>query len=333
MQEERNIKRRPANRQASPGTMEALEDLPIHNVHDVTPIDHYELKTFTVSVRCEQTPRGVDTPELAASLFSRIYEDLDADREHLALLALSAAHKPVGFKVLSSGTPLQTPVLPSKVLCSAMALWADAFILAHNHPSGDIKASHDDLDLTRRMVEAGRIVDIELLDHLILAPCGRFSSLHQNHRELWDLRNAPAANLHPLPADQESEQDDRVEVDSIHWAQTSESVLGLLRNRRLMYALRVDHLKGRWLVFTQKRANVESLIDPSSVTAIEWSKHLPKGPKWRTKPNGYRRYDPLSGWVNKMLDAMEESPGQTLLEAFTNTVAKNATAPPVAATT
>ena len=321
MQEERKKERRPANHQAKPGTMEALEDLPIHNVHDVTPIDHYELKTFTVSVRCEQTPRGVDTPELAASLLSRIYEDLDADREHLALLALSAAHKPVGFKVLSSGTPLQTPALPSKVLCSAMALWADAFILAHNHPSGDIKASHDDLDLTRRMVEAGEVVGIEFLDHLILAPGGRFSSLHHNHRELWDLRNAPAANLHrPPPTDQESEQDDRVEVDSIHCAQTSESVLGLLRNRRIMYALRVDHLKGRWLVFTQKRANVESLIDPSSVTAIEWSKHLPKGPKWRTKPNGYRRYNLLSGWVNKMLDAMEESPGQALLESFIATV-------------
>ena len=66
-----------------------------------------------------------------------------------------------------NASPL-TIVHPREVFEVAVARTAASIILAHNHPSGDPTPSRDDIELTRRMVDAGRLMGIEILDHIIL---------------------------------------------------------------------------------------------------------------------------------------------------------------------
>ena len=66
-------------------------------------------------------------------------------------------------------------VHPREVFEPAARIFAAQIILAHNHPSGDSEPSEDDLDLTKRMVEAGKILGIEVIDHVIISNLNSFS--------------------------------------------------------------------------------------------------------------------------------------------------------------
>ena len=87
-----------------------------------------------------------------------------------------------GFKyidedLVSIGTINQTIAMPREVFRKAVTLNAASIILAHNHPSGDIRPSLDDLQLTRRMKEAGQILGINVLDHFIIGHNSYYSFL------------------------------------------------------------------------------------------------------------------------------------------------------------
>jgi DNA repair protein RadC len=71
-----------------------------------------------------------------------------------------------------------TPVYPREVVRRAVELQATALILVHNHPSGDPSPSREDVDVTRRLARAGRLLGIEVLDHVIVAEQG-FTSLRE----------------------------------------------------------------------------------------------------------------------------------------------------------
>ena len=76
---------------------------------------------------------------------------------------------------ISSGGVAGTVVDPKIVFKSALDKRASAIILAHNHPSGNLKPSKQDVKLTQQMTEAGRLLDISVLDHLIVTEQGFFS--------------------------------------------------------------------------------------------------------------------------------------------------------------
>ena len=92
----------------------------------------------------------------------------DADREMFAVLALDARNRPIGSNVVSVGCLNASIVHPREVFKFAILANAAAIILAHNHPSGDLAPSADDETLTRKLVESGKILGIEVLDHLIV---------------------------------------------------------------------------------------------------------------------------------------------------------------------
>lgn len=100
-----------------------------------------------------------------------------ADREIFVALALDARHRPIGSNVVSVGTLSASIVHPREVFKFAILAGAAAIALSHNHPSGDATPSKDDIDLTRRMMEAGRMVGIDIIDHVILALGGDWVSL------------------------------------------------------------------------------------------------------------------------------------------------------------
>ena len=101
-------------------------------------------------------------------------------KEHIVAFYLDTQQRLIERRIISVGT-LDTSLLhPREVFEPALQLSAAGVVLAHNHPSGDPTASLEDVALTRRLVEASKIIDIELLDHIIVTR-DKFSSLKEQN--------------------------------------------------------------------------------------------------------------------------------------------------------
>jgi DNA repair protein RadC len=92
----------------------------------------------------------------------------EAKQEHFVCLYLNARTQLIHKSTISIGTLNATLVHPREVFAPAIEHSASAMILVHNHPSGDPAPSRDDLALTHRLVEAGLIMGIEVIDHIII---------------------------------------------------------------------------------------------------------------------------------------------------------------------
>lgn len=93
-----------------------------------------------------------------------------AMQEVVGVMLLSSDLAPIGFAVAHVGGLAQSIVEPAAVLRPAILLPASSMILVHNHPSGRLSPSQADLDLTRRVKEGGKLVGVQLVDHVIVAP-------------------------------------------------------------------------------------------------------------------------------------------------------------------
>ncbi len=135
-------------------------------------------KVRTVTLRLGEPPVAkIASPEAALQFLRPMFADLDGDREHFVLLALDAQNQVRGFKFVATGGQSSTSVDAKTLFRDALLLGAAALVLAHNHPSGDPTPSRDDLALTRKLVEAGKLLDLPVHDHLILGDQDRFVSL------------------------------------------------------------------------------------------------------------------------------------------------------------
>ncbi|MDP8227895.1 MAG: DNA repair protein RadC [Candidatus Electryoneaceae bacterium] len=97
-------------------------------------------------------------------------------REHLRGLYLNIKNRLIHDEIISIGTLGGTPIHPREVFAPALEYAAYTVILAHNHPSGDLNPSHTDILVTKQLAQAGRIMGIELFDHLIIGS-GGFTSM------------------------------------------------------------------------------------------------------------------------------------------------------------
>ena len=97
-------------------------------------------------------------------------------QEQFICASLNGAHEILAIRVVSVGTLTRTIVHPREVFADPLADRAAAVILAHNHPSGSLEPSADDLTLTKRLCQAGTLLGIEVLDHIILSPNGEYLS-------------------------------------------------------------------------------------------------------------------------------------------------------------
>jgi DNA repair protein RadC len=95
--------------------------------------------------------------------------------EQFGIVMLDTKHRVIRVKIVSVGSLDSTVVHPREVFREAASASAAAIVLFHNHPSGDPMPSPDDLALTTRMVNAGDIMGIDVVDHLILADQRYFS--------------------------------------------------------------------------------------------------------------------------------------------------------------
>lgn len=89
-------------------------------------------------------------------------------KEHFVIIFLNTKNGILGYETISVGSLNCAIVHPREVYKAAIKRSCASIVVVHNHPSGDPQPSHEDLELTNRLVEAGQIIGIELLDHIII---------------------------------------------------------------------------------------------------------------------------------------------------------------------
>ena len=113
---------------------------------------------------------GMDTPITSpADVLPEMRHIRDLKKEHFLAIFLNARNQIIKTETISMGSLNASLVHPREVFAPAVGISAASVVLGHNHPSGDVTPSREDIELTRRMVQAGEIMGIEVLDSLIVA--------------------------------------------------------------------------------------------------------------------------------------------------------------------
>jgi DNA repair protein RadC len=99
----------------------------------------------------------------------------DLPHEEFWILLLNRSSEIIGREQISTGGPVSTVADAKKIFLRAVEGRAISLVLCHNHPSGSVRPSQSDLDITRKMVAAGRTLDIAVVDHLIISDKGYYS--------------------------------------------------------------------------------------------------------------------------------------------------------------
>ncbi|KPP94254.1 MAG: RadC-like DNA repair protein [Bacteroidetes bacterium HLUCCA01] len=149
------------------------------NQSKITMVKHFsEIKmTYRTDKRYKDLPT-IREPEEAARLLRRLWDKGTLElREEFMILILNAAKLCTGWCKMSTGGQTATIVDPAGVFRVALQTNAHSIIIAHNHPSNNCTASHADIQLTKRIHEAGRVLGVQLEDHIILCPDGSYVSL------------------------------------------------------------------------------------------------------------------------------------------------------------
>ena len=143
----------------------------------VTPTLVSEIKlTYKSRVKAQDRPQIISS--LDAYTIFRNYWDEDTIElfEEFHILLVDRANRVMGYYPASKGSMVGTLVDVRMIFAAAIKARAVGIILAHNHPSNHLKPSQADLETTNKVREAGKIMDIHILDHIILAPEGGYYS-------------------------------------------------------------------------------------------------------------------------------------------------------------
>ena len=124
----------------------------------------------------QKKPGGSTTIRTAKQAYEYLKDMNRYNKEQIRGLYLNTHYQLIHDEVISIGTLDAAILQPREVFRPALEYGAAAIIIAHNHPSGVLKATKADAEITNKLIEAGKILDIELLDHLIIAN-NRFSSI------------------------------------------------------------------------------------------------------------------------------------------------------------
>ncbi len=119
-----------------------------------------------------QAPRGITRPRDVVALCQELRA---SSVEKLAVLSLDTAGRLLDKQVVAVGAVEHVGVTPREVFASGIMRQATSIVLVHNHPSGNVRPSAEDIAFTGRMVQAARLIGIDLLDHLIVGRRAFFS--------------------------------------------------------------------------------------------------------------------------------------------------------------
>ncbi len=139
---------------------------------------HQNLAEIKVSYSHNVRPSDMMKVSCSRDAYDALLNCWDGQLDHIEyfyIILLNRANKIMGYYQLSKGGQSGTVADPKCVFQVALKCCAASVILAHNHPSGNLKPSEADLQLTRKMREAGAMLDLPVLDHLILTSETYFS--------------------------------------------------------------------------------------------------------------------------------------------------------------
>ena len=125
-------------------------------------------------VRRRVRPEGVHIKH-PTDVLPLIQHYADRKQEHFIVVSLNGAHEVMSTRVVTIGLVDQSHVHPREVFSDPITERASAIVLAHNHPSGQLVPSPEDLDVTHRIKVAGDILGIEVLDHVLFTHKGFYS--------------------------------------------------------------------------------------------------------------------------------------------------------------
>jgi len=153
---------------------ELAESLGIPSTKACQLVAAFELGRRAYATGRSGHPTQIRTPKQAYLYFRDMGT---SSKEQLRGLYLGSRHQVVHDEIISIGSLTSSIVHPREVFQPAVEYGAVAVIIAHNHPSGSLEPSDADLEVTRQLKEAGTILGIELLDHLIVTASGHRSIL------------------------------------------------------------------------------------------------------------------------------------------------------------
>lgn len=141
----------------------------------------FELPMITLQKKVERyikSPvRSISCPEDAVRIFG---EFKNRPNEHLIAIFLNTKNVVIGVHAVSIGNVDSVTVSTAEVFRPALVCGATSIILGHNHPSGDPTPSREDITVTRSLREAGNLLEVQLLDHLIFGSQDRWVSLKEH---------------------------------------------------------------------------------------------------------------------------------------------------------
>ncbi|MDF0673238.1 MAG: JAB domain-containing protein [Nitrospira sp.] len=203
---------------------------------------------LSISLVKDAHSRFASAPISCSEQFFNVFRDgfTGLDREHFAVVSLTAKNKPIGFHVVSVGSLTLSVVHPREVFKAAILQNAAAVILAHNHPSGDPTPSSEDKFLTGRLVEAGDILGIRVLDHIVFG-----DTTHYSFADNEILSPCTKESLHGAPASCRK----KASAKRARTIRGSVRSRGTVTNGQWFYDVCTLNSDGSWNLLGKKRAS------------------------------------------------------------------------------
>lgn len=130
--------------------------------------------TYKPNLKFDQMP-VISSSRDCENVFRGIWSENLTYCEEFVIMILSRANRVLGTSLISIGGMCGTMADPKKIFQVALKANAAGIVLAHNHPSGNIKPSEQDIKMTRKMVEIGKLLEMPVLDHIIMTGENYFS--------------------------------------------------------------------------------------------------------------------------------------------------------------
>ena len=165
----------------------------LHDFTHVTTIYKPRFKTVQLKINPaifaspDADPFPANDINAVYEILRAIYATLDDDQEYILLLVLNGELNVTGYKMVASGGQDRVFIDRKILFRNALLLGASSIILAHNHPSGRLDPSPEDVLITGELIEAGRMLDIDVLDHIIYTANG-YTSLRQSYPFMFTLQ-------------------------------------------------------------------------------------------------------------------------------------------------
>ena len=144
----------------------------------------YEIQTKYVMVGCAKYLKKIQSPDDMNQYMKNAFDD-HIDQEQFWVILLNTENIPIARYMITLGLVNQTQIHAREAFRFAIRENAVAVVFAHNHPSGNLKPSPQDIQSTQQLVNAGKLLDIQVLDHIIITD-NSFYSIRNTHSYLFN---------------------------------------------------------------------------------------------------------------------------------------------------